>query len=90
MVDEACGKGMPAMTDKERGLLLALFGAFCELRNCGWRESMYAPFDKDLELIEAGSTGIHKGYRDKYSGFWIVDPMDTWPANPILYRLPSN
>jgi hypothetical protein len=60
------------------------------LQELGWREAMYAPRDSDvtLELIEAGSSGIHVGYRDTEGHFWIQDD-DTWPSSPILWRLKS-
>lgn len=63
----------------------AIFHAFDRLRKLGWREAIYAPRDQSpLLLIEAGSTGIHHGYRDDY-GFWIAEG-DTYPSNPILFK----
>ncbi len=59
--------------------------AFHRLQSLGWRESQYAPKGKDLHLIEAGSSGIHEGYRDEH-GLWIVDG-DCWPSRAILFRL---
>jgi hypothetical protein len=61
-----------------------LSDAYQRLRELGWREAMYAPMT-DLEMIEAGSSGIHVGYRDDI-GFWIHDGGETWPSHPVLYR----
>lgn len=59
---------------------------FFRLQELGWRDAIYAPIDgSPLELIEAGSTGIHTGYRDDERRFWITD-SDTWPSRPILFR----
>lgn len=64
----------------------AIADGYERLKELGWREAMYAPKDgPTLLLIEAGSTGIHTGYRDDI-GFWIIDD-DTWPSHPILWRL---
>lgn len=67
-------------------LLLLMFAAYDALRRSGWREAAYAPIGKQIELIEVGSTGIHRGHRDEQRRFWITDDRDTWPSNPILWR----
>lgn len=77
------------MSEEEQRLIAAMFKAFDRLRNLGWQDAMYAPQGKDLEVIEAGSTGIHRATRDEI-GFWIHDKYDTWPSTPILFRLPAN
>lgn len=78
-----------AMPD-ERAALNVLWGGFQRLRELGWKEWIYMPKDGTLvDLIEAGSTGIHQGY---YSGewpkgtVWICDEGDAWPSHPILFR----
>lgn len=78
-----------AMPD-ERAAINVLWGAYQRLRELGWREWIYMPKDGTLvDLIEAGSTGIHQGY---YSGdwpkgtVWICDEGDAWPSHPILFR----
>lgn len=78
-----------AMPD-ERTAINVLWGAYQRLRELGWREWVYMPKDGELvDLIEAGSTGIHQGY---YSGewpkgtVWICDEGDSWPSHPILFR----
>lgn len=71
-------------------LLESIFAGYDALRSRGWREINSAPPEKYIEIIEAGSTGIHRGYRDQF-GFWVVDSLDTWPCqSPILWReIPS-
>ena len=77
----------------EQEALTLMFEAFHRLKELGWHEAMYAPKDgRPLELIEAGSTGIHSGYCEerpqspfKTKWFWIEDG-DVWPSKPILYR----
>lgn len=66
--------------------LRVMFSAWERLKELGWREAMYAPRDgRVLELIEAGSTGIHRGHKDeKFT--WIHDAGDLWPSHPILFR----
>lgn len=64
----------------------AICDGYHRLKDLGWREAMYAPCDHSpLDLIEAGSSGIHRGYRDAERRFWI-DDGDTWPSSPILWR----
>lgn len=63
--------------------------AYKRLQELGWRERMYAPRGQPLELIEMGSTGIHKGQRglhDEDDRFWVFDG-DCWPSQPVLWRL---
>lgn len=65
-----------------------LHAAYLQLVANGWQESRFAPADySPLEVIEAGSTGIHRAYRDEDRSFWVVDDRDSWPSQPILYRL---
>jgi hypothetical protein len=69
----------------EKPHLDAIFHAWRALQELGWRDAIYAPRDSSpLLLIEAGSTGVHEGYRDDI-GFWIYDG-DTWPSRPILFK----
>jgi len=75
----------------DRPLIELMFTCFDALRRNGWREVVYAPYDKTIELIEPGSTGIHRGFRDyDEDRFWIVDSQDTYPSRPILFRLIPN
>lgn len=72
----------------EAAALNVMMECWKRLKEMGWRESMYCPRDgAPVEFIEAGSTGIHKGWRDD-TYFWI-DDGDQWPSKtgPILFRL---
>lgn len=69
----------------ERRLIDRMFIAYHELQKLGWRETLYAPSDTPLELIEAGSTGIHEGVRNGDGSFWIYDG-ESLPSKPILFR----
>jgi len=70
----------------EKAALYVMFRGFDRLRKLGWREVTYCPRDgKTVELIEPGSTGIHRGYRDEKGAFWVVDD-DVWPSRPCLWR----
>lgn len=72
-------------TEEEARLIDEMFRCFDALRRIGWQEAMYAPKDTEIELIEPGSTGIHRGYQDEF-GFWVVDEMDTYPSRPMLFK----
>lgn len=81
----------------EHEALVLMFEAFERLKELGWRDSHYAPRDsRPLELIEIGSTGVHRGHcRERPASdfpttwFWIEDG-DLWPSKPILFREPLN
>lgn len=69
----------------------ALSRAFHRLKDFGWREAIYCPKDgSEFEVIEAGSTGIHRcRYDGKWptGGWWILSDGDLCPSRPILFRL---
>ena len=77
-----------AMPD-EQSALQQLWDAQYRLKDFGWQDPVYAPKDgSPLDIIELGSTGIHRGY---YEGewptgrWWIVDD-DLSPTRPALAR----
>jgi len=77
----------PALPSQERELIELMFRCFDALRRAGWMDAMYAPRDgSELEVIEAGSTGIHKATRDGMGAFWVADEFDLWPSRPVLFR----
>lgn len=78
-------KACVAITVQEFEALKNLSKAYEALKNLGWQEARYAPMGVDLEVIEPGSTGIHKAYRDEQRRFWVYDG-DEWPSDPCLYR----
>lgn len=70
-----------------------LFSVWAELRNEGWQDMAYAPKDEEIEVIELGSTGIHKavwfsfGHKDDkldQCGSWFID--GDFPSDPVLWR----
>lgn len=77
------------MPDEETARRL-FFDAWLRLKDFGWREAMYCPKDgRDFDVIEAGSTGIHRCY---YEGewptgrYWVYGDCDLWPSRPVLFR----
>jgi len=67
-------KAIYKKTPEETQFLAAMFQAYDDLRNLGWRESMYCPRDRStVLLISAGTTGIFEGYRDEEGWFWCYD-----------------
>jgi hypothetical protein len=79
----AAASDMPSESDA----LLVMFRAYQRLTELGFREATYCPSDgKIRELIEPGSTGIHRGYRDDNRRFWIMEAGDLWPSSPCLFR----
>lgn len=73
----------------EQDLIDQIFEAFDELRRFGWQEPLYAPAgeEHDLEVIQAGSTGIHPAWRDE-EGLWYIAGDPTEP--PLLWRRRTN
>lgn len=72
----------------EAACLRAITDGVHRLRELGWRDATYAlPDGSPIELIEAGSTGIHVGHRDSERRFWIEGEGDLWPSHPILFRI---
>lgn len=60
------------------------------LKELGWSDPQYCPKNGDpLDLIEAGSCGIHRGYYDgewPKGNWWVHDGGDLWPSRPFLAR----
>jgi hypothetical protein len=73
----------------EQSAIAALFEAQLRLKDFGWQDPIYAPKDgSPLELIELGSTGIHRGHYDGEwpTGCWYLYDGDLWPSRPALAR----
>ena len=70
----------------EQDAVRMMCDAFHRLKQLGWRETMYGPTNHTVQLIENGSSGIHKGSR------WHDWPEKTWwidgdsPSNPCLFK----
>lgn len=77
-----------AMPD-EQTAIRQLWDAQERLKQLGWKDPIYAPKDgSPLDLIELGSTGIHRGHYEgewPNGSWWIVDG-DVWPCRPALAR----
>jgi hypothetical protein len=76
---------MPTEEDAVR----AMWDAWYRLKELGWRETMYAPTNESVRLIEAGSAGIHRGSRhDPWpeKTWWIESSDDLWPSTPCLWK----
>lgn len=71
--------------NNERARLQEMYWHYRWFQANGWQDAIYAPRGQQVQLIEAGSTGIHNGYRDQDGNFWVHDG-ETYPANPILWR----
>lgn len=71
----------------EADALQQFFSALTRLEDFGWRDPCYLHHAGECDMIELGSTGIHRG---AYSGDWpggawfYRDEIDT--ANPALCR----
>ena len=70
----------------EQSAIRALFDAYIRLKDFAWHDATYAPIGEPLEVIEVGSTGIHKATRDDERRFWIHADNDSWPSRPVLFR----
>ena len=89
---EAEAKRAEMMPDSQAALR-TLTDAIHRLKELGWRHANYCPKDgSEFELIEAGSSGISRGYWSYHNGrdgagcVWIPADGDLWPSHPILYR----
>lgn len=73
---------MPTEQDAAR----MMFQAWQRLKELGWKETMYGPTNQTVQLIESGSSGIHKGQRrnDWPEKTWWIDGDS--PSNPCLFK----
>ena len=84
-IDEA-DKRRAELMPTEQDAVRMMFQAWQRLKELGWRETMYGPTNETVQLIESGSSGIHKGQR------WNEWPEKTWwidgdsPSNPCLFK----
>ncbi len=76
----------------ERDAINQLWDAQERLKEFGWKDPVYAPKDgSPLDVIELGSTGIHRAYYEgewPTGGWWLHDG-DVWPCRPALARAAS-
>ena len=73
----------------EQDAINQLWDAQERLKQLGWKDPVYAPKDGSaLDVIELGSTGIHRAYYEgkwPTGGWWLHDG-DVWPCRPALAR----
>lgn len=72
----------------EKEALQVLGQAYERLKELGFKTAYGAENNKEYDVIEAGSTGIHTAtYEGKWpTGSWWIHDGETWPSRPILYR----
>jgi hypothetical protein len=81
------------VTAEESVQLIKLFEAWQELKKLGWIEPHYfhwPPAHTEFEVIELGSTGIHRAVKfspDVSDCAWVDRD---WPSNPFLVREVKN
>lgn len=66
-----------------------MWSAFQRLKELGWRETCYAKTNERVQIIEAGSGGIHIGsrWKDWPSKDWMIEGADDlWPSTPCLFK----
>jgi hypothetical protein len=73
----------------EQAAIRQLWDAQERLKELGWKDPVYAPKDgSPLDVIELGSTGIHRAYYEGEwpNGVWWLHDGDVWPCRPALAR----
>lgn len=72
------------VSDREWIEINKLFDAYNGLKRLGWQEPRYSDIrdGEHFELIELGSTGIHRAHKE---GPYVWVDFDE-PANPFLVR----
>lgn len=79
----------PTITAAETSALLKLFEAWKALKELGWKEPRYFKWPKpgvEFEVIELGSTGIHRAVQLQSSPEQTVWVDYDWPSHPFLVR----
>jgi hypothetical protein len=92
MTERARDRRAAQMPD-ETSAIEALFEAWLRLKELGWNDAIYCPKDgTTFDVIEAGSTGIHRCYYDGQwpkGIWWIQGDDDLYPSRPVLFRMES-
>ena len=88
-IDAAKAKRVADMPD-EQSAIRHMWDGWYRLKDFGWQEAIYCPKDgTPFEVIEAGSTGIHRcHYEGQWPNgtWWVGDGFDLYPSRPILFR----
>lgn len=79
------------MTDElDRHLAMTLHELTRKAKKLGWVPASEAPQNSKIRLlvIEPGSTGVHRGFRDENADFWVTDEShDCFPSNPTYIKV---
>lgn len=70
----------------EQDAVRMMCSAFQRLKELGWKETCYGPTNVEVQLIEPGSSGIHRGSRWEPwpEKTWWID--GDWPSVPCLFK----
>jgi hypothetical protein len=83
----------PRITAPEFAELSKLFDAWLALKLLGWQEPRYFKWPEpgiEFELIELGSTGIHRACRHSLPPEKTCWVDGDWPSTPFLVRKVSH
>lgn len=83
---DASTKRRAELMPTEQDAVSMMCEAYHRLKELGWKETTYGPTNQTVQLIEAGSSGIHQGQRwqDWPEKTWWID--NNWPSNPCLFK----
>lgn len=82
-----CPDCRPAPTEQE--CIDGIWRAYRSLLDVhGWREIIYAPKDRPIEVITIGSTGKFIAHWLDGGGWFVEEAGDLWPAKPFCWRDP--
>lgn len=56
-----------------------------KFESLGWDLAANGKYETKYLIIEAGSTGIHKGYRDNEGNYWVCDE-EMCPSCPTFIK----
>ena len=87
-MSDSTARSQPKVSASEFRELIRLFEAWQALKLLGWQEPRYfkwPPDGTEFELIELGSTGIHRAvtWSGKRDCVWVDRD---WPSHPFLVR----
>ena len=80
-----CAGCRPGFT--EQYCIDQIFRLYRELMDAhGWREIIYAPKDRPIEVLTIGSTGRFTAHWLDGGGWFVEDHGDLWPAKLLCWR----
>lgn len=81
--------GEPRVSAKEFSALMKLYEGWLDLKLAGWQEPRYFKWPDEgieFELIELGSTGVHRAVRRSLPPEQTCWVDGNWPSHPFLVR----